>query len=252
MSYTFLLVQGGESSAESFSDIALSALLKSNRITEQSYLPGNVTESCLGSPSGTTCEPLMGGHGEGSCKQSAVDSHARTSVHAAKGLESLANQADYGKTWRESSVKYDRETSSWKTLHSLFSEVLQPSSLTLPRWGMMLNGALWARTPPGYCTSAKGSGLLPTPKASLDGTSPKTLAMVLRGDAEQSLPRLMKMLGLTLQPSFAEWLMGWPIGWTDCSPLEMDKFHQWLQSHGANAPLCKSNNPKPNEYDFLQ
>ena len=27
-------------------------------------------------------------------------------------------------------------------------------------------------------------------------------------------------------------LMGWPSGWTDCEPLEMDKFRQWLHLHG--------------------
>jgi site-specific DNA-cytosine methylase len=28
-----------------------------------------------------------------------------------------------------------------------------------------------------------------------------------------------------LNPSWVEWLMGWPIGWTDLKPLETDKFH---------------------------
>jgi len=35
-------------------------------------------------------------------------------------------------------------------------------------------------------------------------------------------------------PEFTEWLMGWPIGWTDLRPLETDKFHQWLDSHGKH------------------
>lgn len=30
---------------------------------------------------------------------------------------------------------------------------------------------------------------------------------------------------------FLAWLMGWPIGWTDLKPLEMDKFHLWQQQH---------------------
>lgn len=30
-----------------------------------------------------------------------------------------------------------------------------------------------------------------------------------------------------LNPDFAEWLMGWPIGWTACQPLGTDKFRQW-------------------------
>jgi len=27
--------------------------------------------------------------------------------------------------------------------------------------------------------------------------------------------------------------MGWPVGWTDCEPLETDKYRQWLRLHGA-------------------
>jgi hypothetical protein len=35
-----------------------------------------------------------------------------------------------------------------------------------------------------------------------------------------------------LNPTWVEWLMGWPIGWTDCAPLETDRFQQWCSSHG--------------------
>ena len=41
-----------------------------------------------------------------------------------------------------------------------------------------------------------------------------------------------------LNPSWVAWLMGWPIGWTDLKPLEMDKcpsaqqspFSYWLET----------------------
>lgn len=36
--------------------------------------------------------------------------------------------------------------------------------------------------------------------------------------------------GGQLNPTWVEWLMGWPIGWTDLNPLEMGKFRSWLQS----------------------
>ena len=39
--------------------------------------------------------------------------------------------------------------------------------------------------------------------------------------------------GGRLNPLWVAWLMGWPIGWTDLEPLEMDRFRQWLRSHGA-------------------
>ncbi len=34
-----------------------------------------------------------------------------------------------------------------------------------------------------------------------------------------------------LNPDWVEWLMGWPIGWTDLKPLEMDRFQKWLEAH---------------------
>ena len=36
-----------------------------------------------------------------------------------------------------------------------------------------------------------------------------------------------------LNPVWIEWLMGWPLGWTDLKPLATDKFQSWLHSHGG-------------------
>ena len=36
---------------------------------------------------------------------------------------------------------------------------------------------------------------------------------------------------MPLNPVWVEWLMGWPLGWTDLKPLEMDKFQSWRQQH---------------------
>lgn len=43
--------------------------------------------------------------------------------------------------------------------------------------------------------------------------------------------------GLTgrLNPTWVEWLMGWPIGWTGLPPLAMVRFHEWLQQHGGSS-----------------
>jgi hypothetical protein len=40
--------------------------------------------------------------------------------------------------------------------------------------------------------------------------------------------------GGDLNPDWVEWLMGWPIGWTDLQQLEMDRFQAWLDSHGKS------------------
>jgi hypothetical protein len=34
-----------------------------------------------------------------------------------------------------------------------------------------------------------------------------------------------------LNPDWVEWLMAWPIGWTDLKPLAMDRWHSWRQGH---------------------
>jgi hypothetical protein len=39
-----------------------------------------------------------------------------------------------------------------------------------------------------------------------------------------------------LNPPWVEWLMGWPLEWTDLKPLETDKFQSWLQQHSASLP----------------
>jgi hypothetical protein len=37
-----------------------------------------------------------------------------------------------------------------------------------------------------------------------------------------------------LNPTWVEWLMGWPLGWTDLKPLETDKSQRWPHSHGMS------------------
>jgi hypothetical protein len=49
---------------------------------------------------------------------------------------------------------------------------------------------------------------------------------------ERNSRPLSEQIGGSLNPMWVEWLMGWPLGWTDLKPLEMDKFHCALQQHG--------------------
>ena len=47
-------------------------------------------------------------------------------------------------------------------------------------------------------------------------------------------PQLPEVIGGQLNPTWVEWLMGWPLGWTDLKPLAMDKFRQWFEQHGGS------------------
>jgi hypothetical protein len=60
-------------------------------------------------------------------------------------------------------------------------------------------------------------------------TTQKKLAQGKRAQMGQ-LPNAMQQrlgqpIGGTLNPTWVEWLMGWPLGWTELKPLEMDKSH---------------------------
>ncbi len=45
-------------------------------------------------------------------------------------------------------------------------------------------------------------------------------------------PQLPETVGGMLNPDWVEWLMGWPIGWTDLKPLGMDRFRLWFEQFG--------------------
>ena len=66
----------------------------------------------------------------------------------------------------------------------------------------------------------------PTPVA--DDTSHRKNKYAQGGTA------LSTKAGGQLNPPWVEWLMGWPIGWTDLKPLETDKFHCAPQQHGES------------------
>ena len=131
-------------------------------------------------------------------------------------------------------------------------------SETWPRWGMMRNGACWEHVTRVHRTSENGSGLWPTitvcgnyNREGLSATSGNGLATVVKNpklwptptkqDAHNNagpsqMERNTKPLnaegGGALNPDWVEWLMGWPIGWTDLRGLAMDRFQRWCGLHG--------------------
>ena len=92
----------------------------------------------------------------------------------------------------------------------------------------------WSGTGPpiGYITKESW----PTPTANMHKGSS---AAVIRKDGQdrswQSLHYAVEQvtdIGGRLNPTWVEWLMGWPLGWTDLKPLEMDKCLYARQPHG--------------------
>lgn len=208
---------------------------------------------------GLTCAVLTEDLGEALLTWFRADSRVRTYPLPGMELELMVSAPASGGKWHESSVKYDLDSSSWRTHRSLFDEALPWSSVTLPSWGMTLAGVLWEPPMSGRPISATESGLWPTPLASdwkrngspqdIARKSPSLGAMVRlwptpicndaikRGDLRKS-PQYLGgaaqaadgRLG-QLNPMWVEWLMGWPIDWTELRPLEMARFHEWQRQH---------------------
>lgn len=242
MSYTYLLERGEESSAESFSAIPASVLSNGTNTRDSASSRDSETDHCQGFQYGTTSPHLTGSRGKIGCRLSVVDFHARTSHAPEKVQGSLVHAVACGSTWRELLMKYDHVSSLLKTHHCLWEKALSPFSVTLPQWGMMRDGEFWEQTIAGVFTFARGAGYWPTP---LKNEGPGGQQMKLT-DAiavkEGFKPRYYKLDGMEgrkvftgkVNPEFAEWLMGWPMGWTNVSQgLETGRFRQWLRLHSA-------------------
>jgi hypothetical protein len=85
--------------------------------------------------------------------------------------------------------------------------------------------------------TATQKGLLwPTPvsksdsggRIGLDGGA-RARDLIRRNHGDQAVS---DMTGGKLNPTWVEWLMGWPLGWTDLRPLAMDSVRKWWRSHG--------------------
>ena len=240
--------------------------------TPQAYLPPDkMTAFSRLSRFGMTFEHLTDDRGEELLTWFREASRARTSAQPEKAQGSTAKGLGFGEKWHELSVKYDLDSCSWKTVHCLFPEDLPWSSVTLPRLGMMRAGCVYQQESVAQITKGIDCGSLekfPTPtvkgnynrkglsKTSGDGLAtyvkkypfPTPCASDNRNRGTTQTPAIARriekgkqvMLSMTLDgpmnPVFVEWLMGWPLGWTELQPLETAKFHEWRQQHSACLP----------------
>lgn len=199
-----------------------------------SWLPDKTTEPLTLSRSGMTCARLTADHGEALLTSFRAAFLAKTSAPPEKAQASTEREAGSGQRWRESSVRYDLDACSWRTHRTLFEEVLPESSVTLPLSGMMRDGVVYQPWSLERLTEEIDSGsLLPTPTATQYGTTNNGKRSDGTTFATAGTPSLSTLAGGPLSPSWIEWLMGWPIGWTDCDALETDKCQQWQREHGS-------------------
>jgi len=155
---------------------------------------------------------------------------ARTLVQQEKEQELKGKNQVCGNTWQGSSEKWNQLTLSLKTPLCFALEDSVLSSKTLPKWGMMRHGECWEQqtlvpTIRGIECGSLQKVPTPTHHNYKEGAYPS--------EYTRKTPTLATHAGGKLNPMWVEWLMGWPIGWTDLKPLVMDKY-QYVQQQLLN------------------
>ena len=260
MSWHYLREQEGESLEDICSGGERLQPLKSKITHAEFYCNGKLMDSYLNSLSGTTFVHLMENLGQEKSMSSQVDSLVRTFQPQEKAQDLTEKGQDSGEKWQGSFTKYSPDSCSWKTHQCSLLGDLDEFLETWPQWGLMQGGECWEHQT--LERSMKGSefGLLPdnqnffhTPNTTgLDGGSNSRKALKKRiltwptpttptgggnvggSGAYKNAIKNGTHIPHSINPSLYEWLMGWPIGWTDLKPLETDKFHFALQQHGES------------------
>lgn len=114
---------------------------------------------------------------------------------------------------------------------------------TWPRAGLMLSGTIFQRPPLAPLTDVIASGSWPTPRddpkharywPTPQASDWKTAHEYLPGERDHS-PQLRHVLTGQLNPTWVEWLMGFPRGWTDCGPSGTASSRKSRKSSGGRS-----------------
>jgi hypothetical protein len=222
-----------------------------NPIASRSSKRGSEMAISMTRRSGTMSTPSTVNPGLDRWISSLRDSHASLSAWPVKDSENLTPEMG-GQPPSGSFARYDPDLHYWRTFQpSLANLTHDEYSETWPRAGTMRDGVAWRLRMRVRRTSGTVSGLWPTPVVSRGdyAYSHGKKVMKLAGAVKFYTPvarmwkndvgtnrigSLQKQAGGMLNPDWVEWLMGWPIGWTDSKPLEMGRFQLWLDCFGRS------------------
>jgi hypothetical protein len=200
----------------------------------QGYLPPDkMTEFSRLSRFGMIFKPLTEDHGKALLTWYLEGFRVKTSALPDEVQGLTEDAAECGEKWHGWLAKFDPDSCSWKTAQCSLFEEESESLRTLPRSGMTRSGMLWERQTLVHRISETESGWWLTPQANEDaaGTPNGKMQKMLGNDPKLRGTTPEEWARGTLNPTWTEWLMGWPLGWTDLKPLEMDKYLEWLWQH---------------------
>lgn len=283
MSYIFSRALVEEYLGASCSESAPFAPLSLNP-TPQAYCSlGRMTAYSRLSRFGMTCAPLTDDRGAALLTWYLEASRARTFPQQEKAPALTAPDPGSGGKCTGLLARYDHDLFLWRTPQCSLLAGLDVFLETWPRSGMMRSGWCWERTTwePRMNVSACGSlPKLPTlAKADGEGggevnwkpvrksghraqltlrTAVRMLPTLTCQDAknngaasqmERNSPPLNALAGGPLNPTWCEWFMGWPEGWTELKPLATVKFLQWRQLHSGFCLADSKKERRENEHE---
>lgn len=256
------------------SDGEQSAPLSGNHTQQAYCAPDKMTDFSRLSRFGMTFKPLTESLGKELLTLYLAAFPAKTLAAQGEAQELTESGQECGEKWHASFAKYDPDSRLWKTHQCSLLGDLDEFSETWPQWGLMRDGECWEQQTLEQTIRGIGFGLSPdgiktfhTPNTrGLDGGSnsrkalkkkadqwPTVTARDYRGTFAIESPafqaRQLHLRGVNLveelqrrnggapgmlNPDWAEWLMGWPLGWTELKPLETDKCHSVQQQHGKS------------------
>jgi hypothetical protein len=274
MSWLYSQVLVAEYLGENYLDGEQSVPLSGNNTQLAYLPQDKMTDFSRLSRFGMMFKPLTEQAGEELLMSYQAAFRAKTSLPQEKVLELTENGQECGEKWQGLLAKLDQNSCLWKTAQCSLLEDLELSLQTFPKWGSMRNGALLERQMSEQITNGTEYGLLenkwPTP-AARDHMSTNTMECLMQGRFVDQLanrvkmvenkwpspkardwkdgttegtsnrmsPDLGKLVGQSketgsLNPTWVEWLMGWPLGWTELKPLVTDKSLYVPQQHGTS------------------
>jgi len=267
MSWLFSQALVAEYLGDISSDGEQSAPLNGNPTQLAYCAPDKMTDFSRLSRFGMTYKPLTENLGEELLTLFRAGFHAKTLAQPEKVQELTESVQGCGEKWPGSFAKFDPDSSLWRTHQCSLLGDLEPFSETWPQWGLMRGGECWEQRTLEQTIRGTESGLSekwPTPVAQDGPNCIATLDAAKKEDVRlngkvrlsgkvllfptptchnskeaaypaeytRKTPTLATHAGGKLNPMWVEWLMGWPLGWTDLKLLETDKSHFVQQQHG--------------------
>lgn len=164
---------------------------------------------------------------------------AKTLATQGNALESTENAAAYGLSTLELLASYDPITSSWKTSQLCLDGELSEFSATWPRSGMTRNGVASPLPTLARRTAENVSGLWPTPQASDTRDRGNLSSGAIKRRREKGkqimLSQSVSEVSGNLNPTWVEWLMGFPLGWTALDVSAMPSSRKSRKSSDAQS-----------------